>query len=82
MKILIESEIQRAIRRCEPSKIAVAYIGTDWNTFVSDVESLGAIIVSPTLGSNPWAITDLAKQIGWDKIFFLDELHAKTYVGN
>ncbi len=82
MKILVDSEIQRAILRCEPSKIAVAYVGTDWNTFVPDADRLGTIIVSPTFGSNPRAITDLAKRIGWDKIFFLDELHAKTYIGN
>lgn len=82
MKVLVESEIHQAIRRCKPSKVAVAYIGTDWNTFVPATDRLGAIIVSPTFGSNPRAITDLVKQIGWDKVFFLDELHAKTYVGN
>ena len=27
MKILVEDEIQEAIERCKPSKIAVAYIG-------------------------------------------------------
>lgn len=65
MKILVGSEIPQAISRCEPSKVAVAYIGTDWNTFVPDTDRLEAIIVSPTFGSNPWAISDLVKQIGW-----------------
>ena len=81
MKILVENQIQKAISRCKPSKIAVAYIGADWKEFIPDAVSLNAVIVSPTFGSNPWAITDLAKLIGWDRIFFLDELHAKTYVG-
>jgi len=82
MKILVEDEIQKAISRCKPSKIAVAYIGADWNTFIPDADRLSAIIVSPTFGSNPRAIMDVAKQIGWEKVHFLDELHAKIYIGN
>jgi hypothetical protein len=82
MKILVEGEIQKAISRCRPSKIAVAYIGADWRRFIPDAHRLNAIIVSPTIGSNPRAIIDVAKQIGWKKIYFLDELHAKTYIGN
>jgi hypothetical protein len=81
MKILVDSDIQQAISGCKLSKIAVAYIGADWNTFIPNACCLSAIIVSPTFGTNPWAITDLAKQIEWDKIFFLDELHAKMYIG-
>lgn len=81
MKILVDGEIQCAVRSCKPSKIAVAYIGADWQTFISDLSCLESIIVSPTFGSNPWAITDLVKQIGWGKVHFLDELHAKFYIG-
>ena len=81
MKILVEDDIRDAVVRCKPSKIAVAYISADWKMFIDDVPYLEAIIVSPTFGSNPWAISDLVKHIGWEKIFFLDELHAKTYVG-
>ena len=81
VKILTESEIKRAIRGCNPTKVAVAYIGSEWNTFIRDTDRLSTIIVSPTFGSNPRAITDLARQIGWSKLLFLDELHAKTYIG-
>ena len=81
MKILVEDETQKTIKRCKPTKIAVAYIGADWNAFISDANRLVAIIISPTLGSNPNAIKSLVKQIGWKKIYFLDELHAKTYIG-
>lgn len=82
MKILFEHEIRKAIASCGPSKIAVAYIGADWTTFVPDVDKLNAVIVSPTIGSNPRAIANLAKRIGWGKVYFLDELHAKMYIGN
>lgn len=81
MKILVENEIQQAICRCEPLKVAVAFIGIDWNTFVPDAHRLEAIIVSPTFGSNPGAIVDLVRKIGWDRVYFLDELHAKAYIG-
>jgi hypothetical protein len=81
MKILVENEIQKAIKDCKPMKIAVAYIGADWDIFIPNGSLLDAIIVSPTFGSNPKALTGLARQIGWEKIYFLDELHAKTYVG-
>lgn len=81
MKILVDNEIQRAVLDCKPSKIAVAYIGADWQIFIPDSSYLGAIIVSPTFGSNPWAINDLVKKVGWDRLFFLDELHTKAYIG-
>lgn len=81
MTILVGNGIQQAISRCRPTKIAVAYIGADWNTFTPDAHHLEAIIVSPTLGTNPKAVAALANQIGWERIFFLDELHAKMYVG-
>lgn len=82
MKILVEGEIQKAIRQCNPSKIAVAYIGADWKMYIPDPHRLSAIIVSPTFGSNPRAVMDIAKKIGWEQIHFLDELHAKTYIGS
>lgn len=83
MNILSGKEIQKTIKKCNPSKIAVAYIGADWESFV-DPKNLEAIILSPTLGSNPKAIKDLVKKIngGWESVYFLDELHAKIYLGD
>ncbi|WP_291446206.1 restriction endonuclease PLD domain-containing protein [Desulfovibrio sp.] len=81
MKILSGKEIQKAVHSCKPSRVAVAFIGRDWNTFIPDAQNLQTVIVSPTLGSNPDAITDIAKQLGWNKIYFLNELHAKIYIG-
>lgn len=82
MRILSGREIQQAVHSCKPSMVAVAFIGRDWNTFIPDVQNLQAVIVSPTLGSNPDAITDIAKQLGWDNVYFLSELHAKMYIGS
>ncbi len=81
MKVLVENDIRKAVSDCKPSKIAVAYIGADWKMFIPDPGRLESIIVSPTIGSNPWAIADLVKQIGWEKVAFLEELHAKMYIG-
>lgn len=81
MILLKSSNIKHALKDCLPSKIAVAYIGADWKEFI-DPSNLDAIIISPTLGSNPYAIEELAKIISWEKIFFLDKLHTKFYIGN
>ena len=81
MRILTENEIQRSITKCNPYQIAVAYIGIDWCAFIPDTNHLEAVIVSPTIGTNPKAILRLAKAIGWDNLFFLNELHAKIYLG-
>lgn len=81
MKILTGSAIQIGISEVKPEKIAVAYLGADWGMFLNDVEALEYIILSPTLGSNPYAIQTLVNSIGWEKVWFLDELHAKVYLG-
>lgn len=82
MKILLAYEIGSAIQRCNPLKIAVAYLGEDWRSFIPDVQHLEEVIVSPTLGTNPRAVMDLAQRIGWENVHFLDELHAKFYLGS
>lgn len=82
MKILKDSrEIQRTIRRIKPSKIAVAYIGIDYKTYV-DTGIIEDIIISPTISSNPQAIGKLVEEITWDKTHFLRKLHSKLYVGD
>jgi hypothetical protein len=82
MNFLIKEDIKKAIKRCHPSKIAVAYIGNDWNTFIENPKSIDSIVLSPTFGSNPKAICDIAKKIGWEKIYFLNELHTKLYLSD
>ena len=81
MQILTKEKIKEAIVHCKPRQIAVAYIGIDWRAFIPDTSDLEAVIVSPTLGSNPKAILTLEKAIGWNKLLFINELHAKIYLG-
>lgn len=68
------------MRHIQPAQIAVAYVGAGWKTFVSS-DKLKEIVVSPTLGSNPKAIEELMRDIGHENVYFLDELHAKIYLG-
>ena len=81
MKILSSGEIQSALKKCMPRKIAVAFIGMDWDKYLENTDHIEHIIVSPTLGSNPFAIQKLVNSIGWNKVFFLSSLHAKVYLG-
>lgn len=79
--MLLETEnIGSEVKTIVPNMIAVAFIGSDWQDFI-DVSYLNKIILSPTLGSNPNAIESLVDIIGWDKVLFLDNLHAKIYIG-
>lgn len=83
MQILSNPGISEAIKKIKPTKIAVAFIGIDWKKYLSEdiLDNLESIVISPTEGSNPDAIRDLADRIGWDKIHFQKRLHAKIYIG-
>ena len=61
--------------------VAVAYVGADWQDFIKEPERLKSVILSPTLGTNPYAVQRLAAAIGWDRVHFLNELHAKVFLG-
>ncbi|WP_319780863.1 phospholipase D family protein [Maridesulfovibrio sp.] len=80
MKILKTKDIGGAVENCAPVRIAVAFVGVDWNKYVDDWE-LKEIIVSPTEGSNPKGIQSLVKELSWDNVHFLDKLHCKIYIG-
>lgn len=80
MKILTGKCIQQNIFEVKPAKVAVAYVGEDWRSYLADPLP-SEIIVSPTLGSNPWAIEKIVKALhGWENVYFLRELHAKIYL--
>jgi hypothetical protein len=80
MKIISTTEIQESVRKVSPSHIAVAYIGADWESYVNS-STLEEIIVSPTIGSNPFAIQRAVNLLGWDRVHFLPNLHTKLYIG-
>ena len=81
MKILSGGDIAKEVKSINPQYIAVGYIGKDWHRYI-DIEFVKEIIVSPTIGSNPFAIESIVKEIGFENVYFLDELHAKLYIGS
>jgi hypothetical protein len=80
MKLVHGTQVKKVLNALQPANIAVAYIGADWESFV-DKAALREIIVSPTAGSSAEAIGELVHLLGWGKVHFLDELHAKLYLG-
>lgn len=80
MKLIHGAAIKRSLREVSPISIAVAYVGIDWSTYI-DTSTLKEIILSPTIGSNPVAISQLVDKLGWENIYFLDNLHSKVYLG-
>jgi len=82
MRFLPNSEeILRAIREIQPSRLAVAYIGRDFDQFI-DPGWIEQIVLSPRPSSNPNAIRELVDLIEWGRIQFIPELHAKIYLGD
>lgn len=73
-----QKEIAEAIKNIRPHTIAVAYVGKDWENYC---DTFKEIIVSPTLGSNPYALEEIIEDKGIDNVYFLDNLHSKIYLG-
>lgn len=81
VQLLIErDDISRAVYDLAPTKVAVAYVGADWKGLIPAAR-LEEIVVSPTVGTNPKAIRSLVTRLGWGRVHFLDQLHAKVYIG-
>lgn len=82
MELLTEDgAIAKRILEIKPQRIAVAYLGAAWRDYV-DIDSLESVVLSPTIGSNPEAIDTLVAAITWEKVHFLDHLHAKFYLSS
>ncbi|MDD5034665.1 MAG: phospholipase D family protein [Methylococcaceae bacterium] len=73
-------ELRNALNIIQPSRVAVAFVGSGWNIYVSP-DNLKEIVLSSTLGSNPKAIEEIMKKIGPENVYFLDNLHSKLYLG-
>jgi hypothetical protein len=81
MKVLTSAKaIRDAMTEVQPAKVAVAYVGSDWKQYVS-LPHLREIVLSPTLGSNPKAIDEIMQTLKPEHVHFLDNLHAKFYLG-
>lgn len=83
MKVISGNKIAQVIQDITPKKIAVAFVGEDWNNYLKDetLKGLESIVVSPTEGSNPKAIRAIVEKNGWERVHFLKRLHAKIYIG-
>lgn len=86
--VLTGKSIAVAIQKVRPQRIAVAYLGADWDRFLGeDLSGLDSIVISPRLGTNPLAVSRLVKALrtpqrsGWERVFFHEDLHAKLYLG-
>jgi len=74
------SEISEAVLGLKPSRVAVAYVGKDWAELIAP-KSLKEIVLAPIVGTHPDAIRALEARLGWERVHFLDQLHAKVYLG-
>lgn len=81
MKVLVTAKhIRKALHDINPLRIAVAFVGSGWKKYIA-TEHLQEIVVSPSFGSNPKAIEEIMMEIGDENVYFLDQLHAKIYIG-
>lgn len=67
-----------------PTHVAVAYLGSGWQKYLTDLDTLEEIVVSPTIGSYPGALTELldkARKHNF-QVYFRKTLHAKLFIGD
>lgn len=81
IKFIKNDDIKNNLKNLNPARIAVAYVGSNWQEYICK-DSIEEIILSPTLGSNPEAIEEIVNKLTWRKVHFLDNLHAKIYLGS
>lgn len=74
--------MRKTLRFIRPTRIAVAYVGADWRDLLGASSRLREIVLAPIPGTNPIAVAAIAKKIGWENVHFLDQLHAKLYLGS
>lgn len=73
--------LRSALLDIRPRRAAVAYLGAAWRDVLGDSPELEQLVVSPTAGSNPWALEEICNELGWDRVHFLERLHSKIYIG-
>lgn len=77
------SELSRTLKSIKPTHVAVAYLGSAWQEYLTDLDALEEIVVSPTIGSYPWALSDLLDKAAEHEfsVHFSESLHAKLFIG-
>lgn len=74
--------MRKALRSIRPTRIAAAYVGAEWKKLLGTGIRLREIVLAPVPGTNPAAVAAIARTIGWENVHFLDQLHAKLYLGS
>lgn len=83
MLITEPARLRDTLSDVRPTHVAVAYLGYGWDNYL-DVSALEEIVVSPTLGSFPYALDNLldaAEEYGF-AVHFQPDLHAKLFIGS
>lgn len=83
--IMTDSDkLRSTLTEVAPTHIAVAYLGSGWQKYLTNLDTLEEIVVSPTIGSYPGALSELldeAQQHGF-RVYFRKTLHAKLFIGD
>lgn len=77
-------DLRNTLKELAPTHLAVAYFGRDWQTYLTNLHILKEIVVSPTIGSFPGALSellDMADKYGF-AVYFKPVLHAKIFIGD
>jgi hypothetical protein len=80
MTYLSGQSIGNDLLKLRPNHVMVAYLGVDWAKFLPNINKIERLVVQPNPPTNPQALSNIATLIGWNKIRFLDNLHAKVYI--
>jgi hypothetical protein len=80
MTYLSGQSIGNDLLKLRPNHVMVAYLGADWASFLPNIKDMKRLVVQPNPPTNPQALSNIASIIGWNKIRFLDNLHAKVYI--
>jgi hypothetical protein len=82
--VITNSETLRSkLTDVTPTHVAVAYLGSGWQRYLTNLDALEEIVVSPTIGSYPGALTELLDEARKHdfRVYFRHTLHAKLFIG-
>lgn len=80
MELINSATLKDSLREISPTRIAVTVLGPDWRSYL-DAGSLQEVVISPVLGTSPAVLAELADQVGWNHLHFLDNLPTKIFLG-
>lgn len=83
MVITDPKKLRSKLASVAPTHVAVAYFGSGWQKYLTNLDTLEEVIVSPTIGSYPGALTELLDEAMQHdfRVYFHNTLHAKLFIG-